>query len=312
MELLTAISQYLALALHREITGEQLREAQARLSDHAHLLEAQVADRTARLTDTVSELETFSYSLAHDLRAPIRSLKGYCDVLVEDYAPLLPPSPKAIVAKVARSCDRLDQFTRDLLEFTRISRQEINLTTVEPERELLEALSLGSPELREVTSVRSPLQPVKAHAGLLQRCFVNLLENALKFRKRDEQAHITVWTETTHTCGNSSGVRPSPFSSALLPSNGGQTRHERSAEPTAPGRVRIWVEDAGIGIPKEAHAKIFGIFERWDVTNNRPGTGIGLAIVARAVQRMGGTCGVESELGVGSRFWMELEAGEVT
>jgi signal transduction histidine kinase len=117
---------------------------------------------------------------------------------------------------------------------------------------------------------------VTAQPAMLRQALTNLLENALKFRAADRELRILVRTEDA---GNEN--------------------------------VRIWVEDNGIGIDPENHEKIFGIFERLHSESEFEGTGIGLAIVAKSLQRMGGSCGVESERGNGSRFWLELPAGAV-
>jgi signal transduction histidine kinase len=133
----------------------------------------------------------------------------------------------------------------------------------------------GAPEIRERKAqvrMAERLPPVRAHRVMLTQVLVNLVSNAIKFVAR--------------------GVEP---------------RVEIRAEPRD-GRVRLWVEDNGIGIAAEYHERIFRMFERLNRQEDYPGTGIGLAIVRKATERMGGTAGVESEPGRGSRFWIELEA----
>jgi signal transduction histidine kinase len=121
--------------------------------------------------------------------------------------------------------------------------------------------------------VEEKLLPVRAHVTLLSQCLANLLDNATKFVPPGEQPRVLVSTERVNE------------------------------------HVRIWVKDNGVGIDPAFHNKIFGIFERVGDVKKHDGTGIGLAIVHRAVQRMGGRCGVESALTEGSRFWIELAAG---
>jgi signal transduction histidine kinase len=111
---------------------------------------------------------------------------------------------------------------------------------------------------------------VLGHENLLSQCLLNLLQNAVKFVARGRPPKIRIWTE------------------------------DRG------GRVRVWVEDNGIGIAKDQQERIFGLFQRLHRQDAYPGTGVGLAIVRKAVERMGGTTGVESEPGKGSRFWLEL------
>jgi len=128
---------------------------------------------------------------------------------------------------------------------------------------------------------------VQAHRTFLQQCLSNLFDNALKFIAPGVTPRLVVWTEMTG---------PQHVSSSQAPVQSGEKEQ----------RVRIWVEDNGIGIAPEGREKIFGIFERLNASDQFEGTGIGLAIVARAVQRMSGSCGVESIPGQGSRFWLEL------
>lgn len=272
MELLSTISQYLAVAMAKEATAGQLHAAQVQLSQHARELERQVEDRTAKLREIIRELETFSHTLAHDLRAPIRALIGYCQALREDYSSALPERAQDIVTRLNHACQRLDVLTRDILELSRVSREEIHLAPVDLDGVVSDALLMCDAKSQFI-EVKRPLLGVVAQRTLLQQCITNLVDNALKFIPPEATPRVAIWTEAA------SG-----------------------------SKVRIMVEDNGIGIAPEAQRKIFGIFERGLRAANYPGSGIGLAIVDRALQRMGGACGVESKVGVGSRFWLELPA----
>lgn len=302
-DLLKTIAQYLATALDRENTNQQLHKAQEELSEHAQTLEQRIHDRTYRLQETISELETFSYTIAHDLRAPARGTTAYCEALLEDFSHELSPEAKDMVEKIGRASKRMESLTRDLLEFSRISREEVVLSTVEIEPIIEELLSLRLPVVREAITISPPLYPVHAHRGLLQHVFSNLIDNAVKFVKPAQAPKINISAEIVSQGSPNTRSRNLIFSSR-------EPASARAPSPTpAPSnQVRIWVQDEGIGIPREAHQKIFGIFERGVTSSDYQGTGIGLAIVARAMQRMGGTCGVESEPGKGSRFWLELPA----
>jgi PAS domain S-box-containing protein len=302
--LVETIAQYLATALDREITNRQLHNAKEQLTGHAQLLEQRVQERTARLQETVSELETFSYTIAHDLRAPARGVTGYCEVLLEDFADELPENARGVVQKIARSSRRMETLTRDLLEFSKISRQEIVLTSVEIEPIIEELTAMRPSVVREAIKISSPLNPVLGHRGLLQHVLSNLVDNAVKFVRPHALPNITISTEVVPYESPNTRSRSLVFSSTEAAG-----RQEAAApDEQRPNRIRIWVCDEGIGIPREAHQKIFGIFERALASSPYEGTGIGLAIVSRAMQRMGGTCGVESEPGKGSRFWIELPA----
>ncbi|MGZ8920748.1 MAG: sensor histidine kinase [Limisphaerales bacterium] len=299
LDLLSTIGKYLAVSLHKEATNAELLRAQSKLNQHALELERQVNDRTATLRDIISELETFSYTLAHDLRAPIRALIGYSEAVLEDYSHLLPADGIDLLSRLRGSCKQLDRLTRDLLEFSKVSRQDIQLEMVDLE-EVVSAVITLLPNAAETVQVRTPLHPVRAHRGLLQQCISNLVDNALKFVKEGEMPQVTVCTQWSGSENLEDDQPPQPFSPARQKQTNIAAGHSK--------RLRIVVQDNGIGVTPGAQAKIFGIFERGTSSVRFSGSGIGLAIVARAVQKMGGTCGVDSELGVGSRFWLELPA----
>jgi signal transduction histidine kinase len=226
------------------------------------------------LKEANQELEAFSYSVSHDLRAPLRALKGYTDILLDDYGPKLDGPAKGYLINLNRAVIRMDALTRDLLNYSRIVRQSIELEPVNVDT-VWQDVAAMNPALQPPNAdmiVSPDLLPVRAHPTLLVQCLANLLDNAAKFVAPGVTPRIHIHTEP---------------------------RGER---------VRIWLEDNGIGIDPAHHQKIFGIFERIGNLKNNEGTGIGLAIVARAVQRMGGKCGVESSPGNGSRFWIELAA----
>ena len=314
IEFLYTVAQYLALAIDRALRENALREAQQSLSEHAESLETRIAERTAKLHETIVQLESFSYTIAHDLRAPIRSLKGFSEILLNDYAASLPETARGMVARLLRASHRLDALTRDLLEFSRIVRQDVKLKPVDID-ELVHEIIIVTPPLQDgVLTMASPLGTVLAQRTLLQQCLTNLFDNALKFARPDVPPRITLRAEGRGEGGSVDvSAMTAAFSSAVsppgtkhLPGAGHVLSTRWPAQAGLPPRLRIWVEDNGIGIPPQAHEKIFGIFERVSGLDQVEGTGIGLAIVARAMQQMGGVCGVESEVGQGSRFWLEL------
>ncbi len=267
MELIESVSHYIAVALDRERAQQALVEAHQEL-------ETKVSERTNRLEETVQQLESFSYSVAHDLRAPIRAIKGYGEILLEDFAEEFSKPARAYLARIRIAAVKMELLTKDLLSFCQVSREIVQPVAIQLET-LLTELNFTLPALQqdEVLTIEQPLDSVVGHPSMLRQAILNLLENALKFRSPARPLKIVIRTE-----------RP------------------------APKKVRIWIHDNGIGIAKEYHKKIFGIFERLHTDADFEGSGIGLAIVARSVQRMGGTYGVESAPDAGSRFWIELPA----
>lgn len=234
-------------------------------------LETRVQERTAKLQELVAELESFSYSVSHDLRAPLRIMAGYAQVILKEFGPTLVPDVRHYVERIAHSAETMDLLTQDVLAYTRLARGEMPLDAVDLEKTIAETID-QYPELagaRSILVVRRPLAPVLAHRPSLVQVLSNLVGNSLKFARP--------------------GVRPRVEIST-------QVRRER---------VRISVRDNGIGIDPAHHAKIFRIFER-AVGREKPGTGIGLAIVKKAAERMGGSVGVKSRLGDGATFWVEL------
>lgn len=306
IELLTTIAQYVAIALDRSSREKILTATQKSLLDHTETLESKVAERTARLYETIVHLESFSYTVAHDLRTPIRALKGYCSALHEDYAEMLPPEAQRVLGRLSHASQQLDALTRDLLTFTKLSRQTIQLNTVDLD-EVIDDILLLTPALApEVLSVDHPLGKAWGQRTLLQQCLSNLFDNALKFRRPGVPPRIRVWTERTeHPYRPLRGPATATFNPATHP-QGLQSDIASDASGHA-SWLRIWVEDNGVGIPTEYQEKIFGIFERIEGTNTPEGTGIGLAIVARAMQQIGGSCGVESNGTQGSRFWLDCK-----
>lgn len=296
---LTTLAQYVATAIDRAQREAALVEARRSLSQHAAELEAKVAERTARLQETIQQLESFSYTIAHDLRAPIRSLTGFTQVLLDDYSAELPEDASALIRRLQRASLRLDALTRDLLRFSKIAREEVQLEPVDLD-ELVEELVSITPALQHgVLTVASPLGAVVAQRTLLQQCISNLFDNAIKFARPGAPLRVVVRSEPRES------VQAGPSASTGVPFNPPTSdTHPVTAGPH-PVR-RLWVEDNGRGIPEGVHEKIFGIFERVSGVEHIEGTGIGLAIVARATQQMGGSCGADPSAPEGSRFWIDL------
>jgi signal transduction histidine kinase len=252
---------------------QDLRVAQEELQLYSSDLERRVAERTASLRESLTALENVHYHVAHDLRAPIRAMHSLTELLLEDYGPRFDAQGEDYARRIHEACSKMDDLTSDLLEYGRLGYQRISLAPVD----LTEVLDRIMPELGEEIKKRraeirlnKPLGQVVGDVVILERVLANLLCNALKFVADESSPRVEIWAE----------------------------KHGDA--------VRVNVRDQGIGIAPEYQEKIFGVFERLHDAEDYPGTGIGLAIVKRGIERMGGRVGVESEVGKGSRFWFEL------
>jgi PAS domain S-box-containing protein len=253
-----------------------LRGSEAALRRLAEDLERRVQERTARLAEANGELEAFAHSVAHDLRAPLRTMQGFAAALDEDYAAALDELGRDYLARIMRGAGRLDELIRDLLAYSRITREEIEMGRVDLDSlatEVFGQLRAAIEEKHALVVVEGPLPPVLGHRVVLSQALLNLVSNAMKFVEPNIRPEVRI-----------------------------------QAEARSGGRLRLWVEDNGIGIAPEHAARIFEVFQRLHGSEEYPGTGIGLAIVRRGAERLGGSAGVESVPGQGSRFWIELQA----
>ncbi len=255
----------------RDLTGRQvLLEMEKRRSSELEQL-------TNELREANSAMEAFSYSVSHDLRAPLRAMWGFADALLEDYGHKLDDTGRQYADAILEAAKSMDHLIDDLLSYSRLARTDMQLGPVrlndavrDAEKQILGNFS----EIGAKIESDFPLPEVRAHYTTLVQVLANLLSNALKFVEK--------------------GVKPEIF---VRPETKDQT-------------VRLWVEDNGIGIDPAHQKQVFAPFERLHGNETYPGTGIGLAIVRKALERMGGQCGVESQLGRGSRFWIELPKGQ--
>lgn len=239
----------------------------------AHLLEKTVAERTARLTETISELEAFSYSISHDMRSPLRAMQGYSRALIRDYNAKLDSKALLWLERIDRAATRLDSLIRDILSYSKVAQGDIDLSPIELSR-LVDDIIGQHPQLDSLKHCITvhKLHSVIGHEAYLGQCLSNLIENALKF------------------------VAP------------GVTPRVRVSSEEFNGQVKVAVIDNGIGINPDHRDRIFRIFGRVHSEKAYEGSGIGLAIVSKAVARMGGEVGFDSETGRGSTFWFTLPA----
>ncbi|MEO5804082.1 MAG: ATP-binding protein [Verrucomicrobiota bacterium] len=305
IEFTRIFAQYVAVAIDRSHRVEELCAAQRELSQHADSLEKKVAERTASLEESFSELQSFSYSLAHDVRAPLRHIRGYATLLMEDCATRLDAQAQGYVASILRGMENLDALTNDILTYSQVSQSFLHLVPIDLET-LLSDIVTQHPALavEGVFTIEHPLQNPIAQGVLLGQCLSNLIDNALKFSRAGVSPKIVIRTELIQ------GIETGKRGEIGVPHPIARLSHapDSTEDSSTPRWVRIWVEDNGIGIPPQFYAKIFEIFERLNTQTEYKGTGIGLAIVAKAVHRMGGHLGVDSKIGRGSKFWFQLPA----
>jgi two-component system CheB/CheR fusion protein len=255
----------------RKQVEQSLEEAREKIAQHAGVLQMEVAERTADLQASMRSLEALTYTMAHDLRSPIRAMTGLTSAMLEDVP--LNESGKNYAERIHQAAGRMDQLINDLLDFGQLTHLEFPIQPVDLKSRTQKVLAEIGKDIRTTNAdiqVQDPLPVIRGNGTLVDQVLSNLILNALKF------------------------VAPGVAPKVLF-------RAESQGS-----MVRFWVEDNGIGIAADHQDKIFGIFQRLHNTEEFPGTGVGLAIAKRAVERMVGQMGVESALGKGSRFWFEL------
>jgi PAS domain S-box-containing protein len=240
-------------------------------------LEQRVKDRTVELIEANREMESFTYSVSHDLRAPLRAIDGFSGILLEHYQNALPPEAKAYLVKVRGNAQHMALLIDALLNFSRMSRSLVKKEIINTRQVVLDALEELNPELegRDVRVSIPELPPCSADPAMLKLVFQNLLSNSLKFTRRREKAEIEVGAFQKN------------------------------------GRTVYYVKDNGIGFDMRYAHKLFGVFQRLHTTSEYEGTGVGLAIVQKIIQRHGGNIWAEAEVGKGATLYFTLEGGIV-
>ena len=241
--------------------------------------EAEIKRRADELEAANKELEAFSYSVSHDLRTPLRAMQGFAQALNEDFADRLGPVAQDYTQRIVAAACRMDSLIQDLLAYSRLSRAQMLLQPLDLRSVMAQIRTHTEGEFRDreasvEVAIPEAFPHVMAHPTTLVQVVTNLLTNAVKFVASGVRPHVRVWAEERGEWG------------------------------------RLWVEDNGIGIAPEHQVRIFRVFERLHGSETYPGTGIGLAIAAKGMERMGGRAGVESTPGKGSKFWIELPKGD--
>jgi signal transduction histidine kinase len=259
-----------------ETSQSELVIAKEKIAHHASELEQTVAERTAKLRETIAQLEAFSYSISHDMRGPLRAMQQYSQILLDDFKQQIPTEAADYLGRIFRGAHRLDRLIQDVLTYSRAARVAMPLVAVDVDklvRDIIQQYPAFQPPKAEV-QILLPIPKVLANEASLTQCISNLLDNAVKFTRPNEIPKVKVYPGAIN------------------------------------GRVQISIEDNGIGIAPENQERIFNIFERIHHDREYEGTGIGLSIVKKTVERMGGEVGVQSGMGLGSTFWIKLPSAK--
>ena len=257
--------------------ADSLNRGMVNLMEDSREIYLQLENTSQALEEANTELESFAYSAAHDLKAPLRAIEGYSQAVLDDYGTRLDDEGRNYANRITGVCHRMAGLIDDLLAYSHLSQSEIRMKPIELAPLIDKALENLENRIKETSArieVEDPLPLVMANRSILLQLVENLISNALTF--------VTP------------GVEP-------------KVRIRTHLED---GMVRLCVDDNGIGISEEDRGRIFRVFERLHGIETYPGTGIGLAIVRRGVEKMGGRVGLESESGKGSTFWIELPEGK--
>ena len=271
--LLTIFASRAAMEMERQRSEEEIRHLLDQVREDSVELENRVAERTVQLKEANAELEAFAYSVSHDLKAPLRGIDGYSQLLEMDYAGRLDDEGRLLISNVRSGAAQMNQLIEDLLDYSRMERRALQSVSLDLPA-LVQAVVAERAEEIEKAGVQLrleiPLLTVRADRDGLAIVLRNLLENAVKFSREARPPKLEI------------GAR------------------------VEDNRVILWVRDNGMGFDMKFHDRIFEIFQRLQRTEEYPGTGIGLALVRKAMQRMGGRVWAESAPGEGATFFLEI------
>jgi len=235
-------------------------------------LEQKIIERTAQLEAANKDMESFSYSVSHDLRAPLRAINGFTQILLEDYEQELNPDAQDLLKEIISNSDKMGKLIDNLLEFSRIGNQNVSMVKVNV-RELVDTIISDLKALDSDRNVKVSIQQladVKADKNMIKQVFINLLSNAFKYSSKRDDAHIEV---SSYQQG---------------------------------GYAVYCVKDNGAGFDMEYYDKLYGVFQRLHSSNEFQGTGVGLAIIQRIVTKHNGKVWAEGKVNQGASFYISL------
>lgn len=248
------------------------KEAEEEIHRFNTELEVLVSERTSKLESANRELESFSYSVSHDLRTPLRAIEGFSRILEEEYRDLIDDEGKRIISIIGDNTRRMSRLIDDLLAFARVGRYEMSPTPLDMESMVKSLFNEIVPdkEAQRITFIVHSLAKSHADASLVRQVWANLLSNAVKFSSREDHPRIEVGSETRE------------------------------------GETLYYIKDNGIGFDMAYVNKLFGVFQRLHTVDEFEGTGVGLAIAQRIINRHGGRIWAESSPGKGATFSFTL------
>ena len=249
----------------RDVTEQKM------VSKHIDQLNNDLHNKIIQLEASNKEMESFSYSVSHDLRAPLRAINGYSDILEEDYAEQLGEGGKNLLAKIKNSARRMGILIDDLLEFSKLGRKEVHKMKIDMEDMVRTVIAEMNISKNEQTVIKiNSLPPAYADYNLVHQVWINIISNAIKYSSKKEKPEIEI---------------------------GSTTSNQQTA---------YFVKDNGAGFDMKYAGKLFGVFQRLHGVSEFPGTGVGLAIVFRIITKHGGKIWAEAKLNEGAVFYFTL------
>jgi PAS domain S-box-containing protein len=259
----------LGMVIVHDITD--LKDAQRQVQDMNRNLESLVQERTEQLSAVNKELEAFSYSVSHDLRAPLRAIDGYARMLEEDHAPKLDEEGRRLLGVVQYNAQRMGKLIDDLLAFSRLGKKEIQMSEIDM-NELFQRVvdDAGRSQPHHAKIIIDDLPAVNADYALISQVAFNLVSNALKYSSKKEEPEVKISAEKKED------------------------------------QVVYKVSDNGDGFDMKYYHRLFGVFQRLHNSDEFEGTGVGLAMVQRIISRHNGKIWAEAESGKGADFYFSL------